>query len=155
MSTMHILCVHYSPLYLQMLMSVRWRHTRATPMPTALTPSAASPAHAGMALKATDSTVQVCSIVLFGTKWIFLPVRALSCDWCDHCTALMQIFTSVTEGRMNVTQMQLASTHSGVMTACATLGSLEMDSHAQVGNQKSCDQVCSHATLHTLYPPRY
>jgi len=32
---------------------------------------------------------------------------------------------------MNVTRMQLASTLLGVMTACATLGSLEMDTCAQ------------------------
>jgi len=36
---------------------------------------------------------------------------------------------------MNVIQMQLASTLLGVMTVCATLGSLEMDSHAKVDKQ--------------------
>ena len=50
-------------------------------------------------------------------------------------TILLQTFLSVSEVWMNVIQMQLASTLLGVMTVCATLGSLEMDSHAKVDKQ--------------------
>jgi len=49
-------------------------------------------------------------------------------------TILLQTFLSVTEDWMIVTRMQLASTLLGVTTACATLGSLEMDSHALVSS---------------------
>jgi len=49
-------------------------------------------------------------------------------------TTLLQTFMSVAEDWINVTRMQLASTVLGVMTACATLGSLEMDSHALVSS---------------------
>ena len=47
---------------------------------------------------------------------------------------VLQIFQSVKEGWMIVTQMQLAQTHLEVITAIATLDLLEMDILAQVSN---------------------
>ena len=47
---------------------------------------------------------------------------------------VLQIFQSVKEGWMIVTQMQTVQTHLEVMTALATPDSLEMDILAQVGN---------------------
>ena len=57
-------CTHiYLPVcILQMSMSVNWRYIHAIPMPTVLTQMVASTAHAGEALKAMGSTVQVCTI---------------------------------------------------------------------------------------------
>jgi len=48
----------------------------------------------------------------------------------NYIPDLFQMFPSVSEDWMNVTWMQPVSTLLGVMTAFATLGSLEMDSHA-------------------------
>ena len=45
-------------------MSVNWRYIHAIPMLTVLTLMAASTAHVGRALKAMDSTVQVCNWTL-------------------------------------------------------------------------------------------
>ena len=42
-------------------MNVNWRHIHVVPMPTALTPMAASTAYVGKALRVTGSTVQVNS----------------------------------------------------------------------------------------------
>ena len=53
---------------------------------------------------------------------------------------LLQIFQSVKEGWMAVTQMQLAQTQLEVMSAIATLGSLEMDLTVQVSKQ-SCSSA--------------
>jgi len=47
-----------------MSMSVNWKYIHAVPMPTALTQMASSIAHAGMALRVMDSTVQVNSTLL-------------------------------------------------------------------------------------------
>ena len=57
-------CTHiYLPVYiLQMSMSVNWRYIHAIPMLTALTQMVASTAHAGKALKAMGTTVQVHTI---------------------------------------------------------------------------------------------
>ena len=44
--------------------SVNWRYIHAVPMPTAMIQWAASTAHAGMALRVMDSTVQVNSTLL-------------------------------------------------------------------------------------------
>ena len=50
------------------------------------------------------------------------------------CLTVLQIFQSVKESWMIVTQMQLAQTHLEVITAIATLDLLEMDILAQVSN---------------------
>ena len=42
------------------------------------------------------------------------------------------MFLSVTEGLILVTRWQHVSTHMEVLDVCVTLGSLEMDLHAQV-----------------------
>ena len=47
---------------------------------------------------------------------------------------VLQIFQSVKEGWMIVTQMQTVQTHLEVITAIATLDLLEMDIHVQVSN---------------------
>ena len=58
------------------------------------------------------------------------------------CIILVQILMSATEGWVNVNWMRLASTHLGVMTVCATLGSLAMDSYAWVRNHRSYEDSC-------------
>jgi len=58
------------------------------------------------------------------------------------CIILVQIFMSATEGWVIVTQMRLASTRLGVMTVCAILGSLEMDSPACVKNHRLYEDNC-------------
>ena len=52
---------------------------------------------------------------------------------------ILQMLMSVTEGWMNATRMQLATTILEVMTAFAMWGSLEMDWHAQVHIHLSLD----------------
>ena len=47
-----------------MSMSVSWSYIHAVPMPTAMIQLGASTAHAGMALRVMDSTVQVNSTLL-------------------------------------------------------------------------------------------
>ena len=51
---------------------------------------------------------------------------------------------------MNVTQMQLASRLLGVMTACATLGSLEMDSHVKVAKQFGFEMLSLYTDIVSL-----
>ena len=57
---------------------------------------------------------------------------------CGACVFLvntvLQIFQSVKEGWMIVTQMQLAQTHLEVITVFATLDLPEMDTYVQVSN---------------------
>ena len=57
---------------------------------------------------------------------------------CGACVFLvntvLQIFRSVKEGWMIVTQMQLAQTHLEVITVFATLDLPEMDTYVQVSN---------------------
>ena len=93
------------------------------PMPTAVTQMGASYVHARLVLKAMVSPVQVkqlCSI----------PSKCIS---CMHVITnyimyiILQMLMSVTEGWMNATRMQLATTILEVMTAFAMWGSLEMD----------------------------
>jgi len=71
----------------------------------------------------------------FGTGKIGEEHIRLSVLLDNVVTILLQTFLSVSEVWMNVIQMQLASTLLGVMTVCATLGSLEMDCHAKVDKQ--------------------
>ena len=53
---------------------------------------------------------------------------------CVFLNIVLQIFQSVKEGWMIVTQMRTVQTHLEVMTALATLDLLEMDILAQVSN---------------------
>ena len=50
------------------------------------------------------------------------------------CLSVLQIFQSVKEGWMIVTQMQLAQTHLEVITVFATLDLPGMDTYVQVSN---------------------
>ena len=90
-------------------------------MPAALTQRAASTAHVGKALKEMGSTVQV----IFCTQSSLYMLDNIF-DF------FLQIFQSVKEGWMAVTKMQTVQTQLEVISAIATLGSLEMDLHVQV-----------------------
>ena len=105
-------------------MSVNWRYIHAVSMPTAPTQMAALTAHVGKALKEMDSTVQVDNY----TNTVY--------SHGDFFNVLLQTFRSVKEAWTIVIQMQLAQTHSEVMTVCATLALLEMDLHVQVSKQR-------------------
>ena len=92
------------------------------PMPTAVTQMGASYVHARLVLKAMVSPVQVKQLCRNPSKGIFMHV-------CNSYIMyiILQMLMSVTEGWMNATRMQLATTILEVMTAFAMWGSLEMD----------------------------
>ena len=94
-------------------------------MQTVLTQKAALTAHVGKALKEMGSTVQVNSI------FYTFQVNSGSVVIKIH-DILLQMFLSVTEVLIIVIRMQCVSTHLEDLGACVTLGSLEMDLHAQV-----------------------
>ena len=119
-------CLFILLFNLQISMSVNWRYIHAVLMPTVLTQMAASTAHVRKASKEMGSTVQVN----------FTFVHKLYMHMIDNkFYLLLQIFQSVKEGWMAVTQMQLAQTQLEVMSAIATLGSLEMDIHVLVSKR--------------------
>ena len=95
------------------------------PMLTAVTQTGVSCVHAVPVLKATVLPVQVKQLCINPSKCLFMQVMVV---WY----VLLQMFPSVTEDWMTVIQMQIASTILEATTVYAMLGSLEMDSHAQV-----------------------
>ena len=94
-------------------------------MLTALTQRAALTAHVGKALKEMGLTVQVNSI------FYTFQVNSGSVVIKIH-DILLQMFLSVTEVLIIVIRMQCVSTHLEDLGVCVTLGSLEMELHAQV-----------------------